>query len=336
MTRAITLAEVAKATGVTQMTASRALNNRPGVSREKRDEIQRIADQLGYVVSRQTLKFAENQSRIIGVITPELHNSFVTELVVGAGRAARMAGYEMLVYSLADSDHHPSKSVLSLVQQSTAGVVALLPYEYEYLDALVAARLPVITVDQRGQHSKFPSIAADSYDGARRATQHLFDLGHRRIAFVTGDERLGSALDRHRGYRDSLVLLGCVGDPKWVAKGDFTERGGYAAAKKLLALPERPTAIMTANDLSAFGVMAALRDAGLGVPEDISVLGFDDIPAASQIHPGLTTVRQPMQQMGRSAVNTLLAVIARLEPASSHIILPTELVVRGTTAPPKP
>src|ERR1035437_7121088 len=204
MARFTTLAEVAQTAGVSQMTVSRAVNNRPGVSRAKREEILRIANEMSYTVSKTVQKSSSEKSRIIGLVAIELHNPFAAELVAGAVGAARTAGYELLVYSLSESDHRPPKCVLNLFQQGTDGVIAVLPYEYKYLEMFVAARLPVITIDHRGQHSHFPSIAADNYDGARLAMEHLFQLGHRRIAFVTGDGRLGSAVERHRGYNDSL------------------------------------------------------------------------------------------------------------------------------------
>ncbi|KPC49572.1 LacI family DNA-binding transcriptional regulator [Amantichitinum ursilacus] len=331
----VTLEHIAAAAGVSQMTVSRALASKPGVSRDKRDEILRIAAELGYVGHRAEQRSSDRRSQIVGLITAELHNPFIGELVAGVGRAARPAGYELLVYSLVEHDQPPLLSVLKLMQQVTAGIIALLPYEYRYLDALVAARVPVITVDQHGQYSRFPSIAADSYAGACMAMRHLIAQGHRRIAFITGNEHMASAQDRHRGYLDMLAQAGLPQDPALVVPGHYAKAEGYAAAQTLLALPERPTALFAANDMSALGALQAIRDAGLRIPDDVSVVGFDDIPAAEQQHPPLTTVRQPMQQMGRSAVNTLLALIAGLEAASPQIVLPTELVVRGSTAPPR-
>jgi LacI family transcriptional regulator len=327
-----TLAEVAKIAGVSQMTASRALNGGPGVSREKREEILLIADEIGYVVNRAAQKLSSGRSRIIGTIA-QLHTPFTSELVMGAGSAARAAGYEMLLYSLVDADRQPPGNVLQLLQQFADGVIALLPYEFEYLEALAAARVPVITVDQSEASQRYPCIAADSYQGARSAVLHLAELGHRRVAFVTGNERLASARDRRRAFEHVQAQLGLHRHPGLIAEGDYSQRGGFEAAKRLLRLRPRPTAVFAANDISALGVLAAVREAGLRVPEDLSLVGFDDIPLAAQVHPPLTTVRQPMQQMGRSAVNALLAMIAGIEAPSPLIALPTELVVRASTAP---
>lgn len=328
-----TLAEVAKVAGVSQMTASRAINNRSGVSRAKREEILRIADEMGYSVNRAAQKLSGGRTKIIGVMA-QLHTPFTSELVMGAGSAARASGYEMLVYSLPDNDRRPPGSVIDLLQQIADGVIALLPYESDYLTTLVAAHVPVITVDHQGEDSPFPSVAADSYQGGRTAVRHLAELGHKRIAFITGNERLASARDRRRAFIDTLAQLGLPANEDLIVGGDFSQRGGYEAANRLLALQPRPTAIFAANDVSALGAIAAIREAGLRVPEDISVVGFDDIPVATQVHPALTTVRQPMQQMGRSAVNMLLALIVGLEAPSPRITLPTQLIVRETTAAP--
>lgn len=329
-----TLAEIAKVAGVSQMTASRALNNRPGVSREKREEILLIADEMGYVVNRAAQKLSGGRSHIIGMIA-QLHTPFTSELVMGVGSAARAAGYELLLYSLVGSDRRPPSSVMQLLQQFADGVIALLPYEFDYLNTLAVSRVPVVTVDHQAETPEFPSIVGDSYQGARQAVRYLAELGHRRIAFVTGNERLASARDRRRGYEDTMQQLGLSYSPEMIAEGDYMQKAGYNAAYRLLALSPRPTAIFAANDISALGVVSAIREAGLKVPDDISVIGFDDIPLASQVHPALTTIRQPTQQMGRSAVNTLLALIVGLEAPSPLITLPTELVIRASAAPPR-
>jgi len=327
-----TLAEIAKMAGVSQMTASRALNNKPGVSREKREEILLIADEMGYVVNRAAQKLSGGRSRIIGMIA-QLHTPFTSELVMGAGSAVRAAGYELLLYSLLGGDRRPPTDIVSLLQQFADGVIAVLPYEFDYLTTLASARIPVVTIDHQSEVPDYPSIIGDSYQGARVATRHLIDLGHRDIAFVTGNERLASARDRRRGFEDAMRQAGLPIRREYIAEGDYMQKAGFRAGSRLAAIKPRPTAIFAANDISALGVIAALREVGLRVPDDVSVIGFDDIPLASQIHPALTTIRQPMQQMGRSAVNTLLALIVGLEAPTSLITLPTELVIRDSTMP---
>jgi LacI family transcriptional regulator len=328
-----TLAQVAKIAGVSQMTASRALNDKPGVSQQTREEVLKIAVDIGYVVNRSAQKLSGGRNGIIGIMTPVLDNHYVGELVVGVGRAARAQGYETLVYTLFDEDRHSHQSVLGLIKQFTDGVVAILPRESAYFNALAAANVPVVAIDQRGSLDGFPSISVDSYGGAVRAVEHLAQLGHTRIGFVAGDESIEGVRDRRRGYVDALVRFGLPTDPSLIAQGDLSQMRAFDAASALLALPEPPTAIFAVNDLSAFGVIAAARELGLKVPRDLSVLGFDDIPMASQVHPPLTTIRQPFAQMGRAAVNTLLSQMESDDTIAPRIVLPTELIVRQSTGP---
>jgi LacI family transcriptional regulator len=331
--QAPTLAQVAKLAGVSQMTASRALNDKPGVSQETREEVLKIAADIGYIVNRSAQKLSGSRNGIIGIMTPVLDNHYVGELVVGVGRAARAQGYETLVYTLFDEDRHSHRSVLGLIKQFTDGVVAILPRESSYFNALAAAGVPVVAIDQRCSLDGFPSISVDSYGGAVRAIEHLAQLGHTRIGFVAGDESIEGVRDRRRGYLDALARLGLPSDSSLIAQGDLSQMRAFEAANTLLALPAPPTAIFAVNDLSAFGVIAAARERGLKVPRDVSVIGFDDIPMASQVHPPLTTIRQPFAQMGRAAVNTLLSQMDNEDAIAPRIVLPTELIARQSTGP---
>jgi len=333
--RNVTLAEVALAASVSPMTASRAINNRSGVSRQTREHVLRVAADLGYVVNRAAQKLSGGKSHIIGVIASDLENPFISALIAGTSEATWKAGYETLIYSHVEREKRPSGSVIQTLRQISDGVIAILPLEFGYLGELTSINIPVITIDHRGEHAEFPSVAANSYDGARTAVKHLLSLGHRRIAYISGDERLASARDRRQAYIDTMAQFGPEPDPALMVTGDFTQNRGFQATKELLLLSNPPTAIFAANDLSAFGAIAAIKEIGLRVPDDISVLGFDDIPAAAQFYPALTTVRQPLHQMSQSAVNILLALIAGIAPASPQVTLPTELVIRASTAAPR-
>ena len=329
-----TLADVAKVAGVSRMTASRALNDKPGVSDEKREDILRIASEMGYVANPLAQKLSNGRTHIIGVIA-QLHTSFTGEMVMGIGTTIRGAGYEMLVYSLPDNNTQPPSSVVNLLQQVADGIIVLLPYEADYLEKLGSASIPVVTVESVFDEPVFPSVITDGYQGGRQAMSHLLDLGHKRIGCITGNLKLLSARSRLKAYHDMIAQYGLEADPLLVYEGDYMQLSGYEAAKHLLSLENRPTAIFASNDVSAYGALSAIREAGLSVPEDISLVGFDDISLSEQMHPALTTVRQPLKQMGRSAVNTLMALIAGLDAPFNQIILPTELVVRHSTCPPK-
>ena len=175
---------------------------------------------------------------------------------------------------------------------------------------------------------------ATNLAGAREAMQHLIELGHQRIGFITGAMDFGSALDRLRGYKEALEDAGIPFDPKLVCNGDFTQASGHHAASDLLALNERPTAIFASNDLMAFGAMAAAMSMGLRIPEDVSVVGFDDVPVSTLVYPPLTTVRQPLFEMGCRTVDLLVALINAQPIAERTLVLPTKLIVRGTTRAP--
>ncbi len=326
-----TLAELARATGVSPMTASRALNDRPGVSDAKRSEIRRAAARLGYAPNLAARKLSGAASRIFGVVTPHLESPFVSEIIAGMGPAAGESGYELLVYSLRRRDRHPPGGVTRVLEQVADGVIALLPFEFAYLHALAAARVPVVTVDQGERRARYPTVVADAYQGGLAAVRHLLSLGHRDVAFLGGDDRLASARERARAYRNALSEAGLGRSAGRMIPADFSAEGGYAATAALLRRRPRPTAIFAANDLSAFGALGALRAAGLRVPEDVSVVGFDDLPAAAHASPPLTTVRQPLHEMGREAVGLLLAGVRR-EVGPRHVVLPTTLVIRESTA----
>jgi LacI family transcriptional regulator len=318
--------------GVSLMTASRALNNRSGVSLEKREEILRISEDLGYVPNRAAQRLSGGRSHVVGVIAP-LHSSYSSELVFGIGSAGRVANYEMLVYSISIASHEPPPAVIDLLGQIADGVIVVLPIEGQYLTRLAQMNLPVVTIDE-GPPLPFPKVVVDNYKGGRMALDHLASLGHRRIGFINGDVRLASVQDRLKAFRDGQISLGLDGDEHLMAQGDSMQQGGFEATKRLLSLKKRPTAIFTGNDVSAVGALSAIRECGLRVPEDISLIGCDDIPLARQVYPKLTTIRHPLAQMSRAAVNMLVAMISGFEPPTDKILFPPELIVRDSTTAP--
>jgi LacI family transcriptional regulator len=188
-------------------------------------------------------------------------------------------------------------------------------------------------VDHRGGDEKAPAVAAANWQGAYKATEYLIELGHRRIGFITGAMDQICAQDRSAGYEAALADHGITFDPELVFEGDFFRPLGYAGARALLELSHPPTAIFASNDVSAFGVMEAVREHGLRIPDDVSIVGFDDIPQAAHVHPPLTTVRQPLEEMGRAATRMLLEHIQDPLHPPERVQLPTELVLRQSCCP---
>jgi DNA-binding LacI/PurR family transcriptional regulator len=204
----------------------------------------------------------------------------------------------------------------------------------DYVGRLRAERFPFVIIDHDDDAPGCDVIAADNLGGARQAVTHLVELGHRRIAIITGDPVAGSSHQRVLGYREALATGGLPFDESLIVQGDFLEPRAHLATLQLMRLSEPPTAIFASSDLAAFGVMRAARELGLRVPEDLSVVGFDDIPEASYVGPPLTTVLQPLREMGRAGVRRLAELVRDPVEASMRMTLATTLMVRGTTAPP--
>jgi LacI family transcriptional regulator len=205
---------------------------------------------------------------------------------------------------------------------------------HQALRKLPQQGLPIVVVDHRGTGGSVPSVVTTNCQGTLDGTRYLLGLGHRRIGFITGDLQVPAAVDRLKGYRQALEEAGLLVDDRLIYKGDFRLRSGYSGAKALMELANPPTAIIASNDDSAIGVMDALRDLGYRIAEDVSVLGFDDIRASAETHPPLTTIRQPLAQMGRTAVELLLCLLEGKTLPVRCVELPTKLVVRGSCARP--
>ena len=222
-----------------------------------------------------------------------------------------------------------SAYVATLTQGMADGLLLVLPRDPgAYIETLRRRRFPYVLIDHQGIDEEGPSVGATNRSGGYTAARYLIELGHRRIGFITGSLDMGCSTDRLAGYRDALAEHGVRFDPLLVREGDFQQPDGYRGGRELLALPEPPTAIFASNDVMAFGVMEAVRECGLRIPADVSIIGFDDIPQASHVHPHLTTVRQPLEQMGRIATRMLLEQIGNPETEAVRVELPTELIVR--------
>lgn len=329
-----TIHDVARQARVSAMTVSRALNNRPGVSDETRTRVHAVAQGLGYVANAQAKRLAGGQTCILGMLVPDIGSEYVGEIVRGVGDALERSGYDLLLYTTHRDPERERTRLAGMAGGLADGLLTVLPKTIDtHLEMLGRLELPVVIIDHRGANTTLPTVATDNLSGARAALEHLVDLGHRRIGFVTGDVETGAAGERLRGYREGLKAAGLPFDEALVEQGDFYQARGFEAALKLLRLPDPPTAIFAANDVSAFGVAAAVRELRLRVPVDVSVVGFDDIPSARQTYPPLTTVRQPLYDMGAAATRLLLSLLKGGEAAVPRLSLPTELVVRGSSAP---
>jgi LacI family transcriptional regulator len=325
----VTIFDVAREAGVSYATVSRVINNKDHVKPEKREAVLRAMTKLGYVANQQARSLAGGRSRVIGLLVQGLETAYTGVLVRGIDLELDAAQYDLMLYTTHRQRSKESAYVLTITRGMADGLLLILPRNPEsYLQSLRRQRFPYVLVDHQGIGEGDAGVGATNRRGGYDATRHLIELGHRRIGFITGIVELGSAIDRLAGYRDALAEFGIPEDPALIYEGDFFRPAGFAGGRALLNLAEPPTAIFASNDEMAFGVMDAARDQRLRIPDDLSIVGFDDIPQASAVYPGLTTVRQPLERMGRVATQMLLKLIDDPTVPVERVELPTELIIR--------
>ncbi|MFD8642786.1 LacI family DNA-binding transcriptional regulator [Streptomyces zaomyceticus] len=329
--RRITLAEVAQQAGVSLSTVSKVLNGRQDVSSRTRAKVEALLEAHAY---RRTTR-AAGEAPLIEIVFHELDSVWSMELIRGVENLAK-AHQASVVLTESGTRHSPGADwIEGALQRRPIGIVLVfssLPDEVKH--QLAARSIPFVIVDPAGDpEPDVPSVGSANWSGGVAATRHLVELGHRRIAIITGPEDVLCSLARLDGYRSALGMAGLESDPALIRFGDFHVEGGHTHALDLLRRPDRPTAIFAGSDLQALGVMEAARVCGLRVPEDLSVVGYDDVMIARWSSPALTTVHQPLRQMGEEAVQMLLRLRAG-EPSVTRLELATSLVVRNSTAPP--
>ncbi len=334
--RGVTILDVAREAGVSPTTVSRVLNSRDHVRPDKRTRVLTAVTRLGYVVNQQARSLAGGRSQVIGLLVHEVGVAYTGEIVRGIEEELAAAQYELMLYTTHRRKTKESAYVATLTRGMTDGLLLLLPLNSQaYLETLHQEGFPYVVIDYQGFDDFSPTVIAKNWQAAFDATSYLIQLGHRRIGFIAGSPELSSAIQRLSGYKAALEAHGIPYDPDLVANGDFQQACGYQAANQLLALAERPTAIFAANDMSAFGAMDAVRNRGLVIPDDISLVGFDDLPSAAAVRPSLTTVHQPLIEMGRVATQMLLEYIGDPALRTRRIEFDTELVIRESCCPPK-
>ena len=333
----VTIVDVAREAGVSYTTVSRVLNNKGNVKPETRERVLMAMTRLGYVVDQRARSLAGGRSQIIGLLVHDVGTSYIGEIIRGIDAELASAQYDLLLYTTHRRKTKESAYVTTLTRGMADGLLLVLPRDPgAYLETLRQHRFPHVLIDHRGGDEEAPAVAAENLQGAYKATEYLIELKHRRIGFITGAMDQICAQDRLAGYKTALADHGITFDPELVYEGDFFQPLGYAGASALLESPHPPTAIFASNDVSAFGVMEAVRERGLRIPHDVSVVGFDDIPQAAHVHPPLTSVLQPLEEMGRTATRMLLEHIQDPLRPPERVELPTELVLRQSCCPAKP
>jgi len=327
------LRDVARIAGVSTATASRALERPQAVAEETKRRVLEAVASSGYIPNISARNLRKMETRLVTILIPDVTNPFFNEIVRGVEQVAREHGYSVL---LADTENLPGQEAAYgnlLAARRTDGLILLngrVPTGLLPQDQPRGTTPPVVVACEYVTNIDLPTVQIDNIDAARKATQHLLDLGHRRIGFITGPLWNVLSRDRLHGHRDALLDAGLTFDDALVAQGNFSIASGVTAASQLLGLAERPSAIFASNDEMAIGAIRAARDRGLRVPEDVSVVGFDDIRFAAFVDPPLTTVSQPGNEIGRTAMTLLLTILAGQPVQQRRIILPTHLELRAS------
>lgn len=330
----VTIAQVAEEAGVSAMTVSNVVNGRPGASEETRRRVMEVAGRLGYRPNVAARNLKAGRSGLIGLIALDLTSQYGLEILRGVADELASVEKELLVNATYHDAVREKDRIQFLANGLVDGVLMIAPVlEDDTIKLLRRQKLPCVIIDPRRLDVPLPRLTVDNYHGMRQGTQHLIDLGHTRIAYLRGVEDMESTSLRFQGFEDAMRLAGLAVGEQLVASCDFSYASGFRAAERLID-EHRPTAIVAGADLMALGAIDAARARGLDVPADISVVGFDDLPQAAQSYPGLTTVRQPMHDMGQKAARALLSLIEGQRLLMEHMEVGTELVVRNSTAPP--
>ncbi len=331
----VTLVEVAKLAGVSVMTASRALSGEGYASEETKAKVQAAAKQLRYAPNALARMMKGGKTNVIGVVVNDLSSSVVNCFVTALSEEVRKVDMDLFIYnSLGDMGGGKGARVSQMLHGLWDGLVYVLPrMTDDYLETLEQSTSPIVLINYFRRETTLPVVMGDNINGAHDAVSHLIELGHRRIAFIRGNAYTGQSDLRERGYGAALGEAGLKVDPALVYQGDFSEQSGLEGARHLLDLADPPTALFVANDGMAHGCLNAIREKGLRVPEDISVIGFDDIPASAMTQPPLTTLRHPFEAIAQATVQELVRRIKGEPGRRQRIEFPSEFVVRASTGP---
>lgn len=332
--RQATLADVALASGVSHQTVSRVVNNHPNVSNKTRQRVLESINKLSYLPNRAAKGLATSKTGVIGIISFGTNYFGPGQMFTEIERTVRARGYGLTLHNIdAPSPQQLQAAIDDLASHSVDGIVVNAPSVDLGPAQLLSLKLPLpLVMTDVPRHAQLPSVVLDQAEGLKLSTQHLIDLGHRRVAEISGPLNWYSAAERHKAWATTMREAGLA--PEHSSMGDWTALGGHRAAQQLLTTIEPFTGLIVANDQMALGAMRALREHGLKVPEDVSVVGFDDIPEASFFEPPLTTVRQDFVAMGQQIVDYLLALIQQPEIPYHQRTLYPQLIKRLSTARP--
>ncbi len=329
-----TLEEIAKAAGVSRSTVSRVINNEPHVRTEVRERVWQTVEQMGYQPNAAARSLVNRRSQLLGVVIPETVNTvfidpFFPILLQGIHDAASKRGYQLMLSMLGRPSEEEDFYRHALRRQMLDGLaIASALLDDPLIPYLLKDRTPFVIIGRHSSQRAINYVDVDNYAGARMAVQHLIKQGRQRVATITGPQQMVAGIDRLEGYKSALRHAGIALDEALIVEGDFTEISGYTCMKTLLA--QDIDAVFVASDPMAMGALRAIHQAGRTIPQDIALVGYDDAQVATFSNPPLTTVRQPIYELGGKAIDLLVQLANDRDQEPSHIILPTELVIRAS------
>ena len=328
-----TIAQIAQIAGVSVPTVSKVLNGRTDVATPTRERVEQVIEEYGFVRNRAARALRKGKTGLVDLILPRLDDEYYLPILEGVAQVLREAGVRLVLTSTNYRSEEEVHWIDTVTDHSTDGILVVLPSE-EAIEHLERSGLPFVLIhNQGGLQSTAPSVRITSWEGGFIATTYLINLGHQRIAYIGKTARARDAIERIAAYRAALDAVGLPLDPDLQCDGDFTEADGYTATKWLLELPEPPTAIFAGNDRQAVGVYQALHELGMSVPDDISVIGFDNLSYTEMMNPPLTTVHAPRLELGRTATTMLLRLINEEPLEMTRMVLPTLFIERQSCKP---
>lgn len=331
--RRATIKDVAQAAGVSQSTAARALSGEGYVAEAVQARVLAAADELGYVPHAMASSLRRQSSRSIGVLVSDLRNAFYADLAAGVGRRAREHGYTMVLVDDRGSTEEEREALAVFVGMRVAGVI-LTPLSSGAIDYLTRQRTPFIQADRTFSSGASDAVVIDNVGASRRMADHLISLGHRRIALFIDETDWTTGADRFRGYQESMAQSSVEVDQSLIIPSGWDAGGSRRAAVEALSRRDRPTAVFAANNIIAEGVWRGITDLGLRVPDDVSLVAFDDAPWMSMVTPGVTAVAQDTVALGAAAMDLMLDRIRQPEAPARTVVLPAEMLPRGSTLAP--
>jgi LacI family transcriptional regulator len=335
-----TIYDVAKKAGVSASTVSRVFNKSARISTATQEKVRLAAAELNYQPNVQASALTTKRTLLVGLVIPDIQNPFSATLARGVQDYVTEQGYLSIICSTDGDPEKEIKLMREIHRRGVDGFIITPPHtrqsqqENEFIEQLLKKGMPIVFIGNRLDNPTVDFVTSRAQDGAMKAVLHLAQLGHQRIGFIGGHYTQGVAVGRWLGYQEAIITSNLTIRPEYMLESDLSQDGGETAMGQLLALPNRPTAVLCVNDLMAVGAMRACQQHGIDVPTDMSIIGFDDIPLARLTRPPLTTVAQPAYDLGCKSAELLLNRTQNSKLLPQQVTLQSELIIRDSTAPP--